>query len=72
MSRHEMKRAEVLFRQPLFGVAWRPRNVAGHAPLQAFSVAVYGRKGPLAFLAARNKTFVRHCDRRAGGTVRAR
>ena len=72
VSRHKMERAEVLFRQPLFGVANRPPDVAGDAALQAFAVEVYGSEGPLAFVTARITGFVCHCDRYVGGTERAR
>ena len=35
---------EIFYRQPLLGVGRHRPNVAGHAPLRAFAVTVYGHK----------------------------
>lgn len=61
MSRHEMKRAEVLFRQLLLGTKGRPPNVACHAPRQTFAVAIYSHQRLLTLMAGSDAAVVRHC-----------
>ena len=65
MSHHLMKRAQILFMQPLLGATRRPPNVAGHAARQAFAVAIYSCQRLLTLMAGSDVAIVCHCDVRA-------